>query len=189
MVDLKFDFGLTHSTFISTLTQSTSTSKNTPWSILDLQNLLSIVVDNSSFHFGGFFFWLFCHSREDFDSFVLVTCSRSLHMVNFCVHAPPYCVKHCTNDALFIQEWTYDKESHQCFSEPTNAHLSNSCLSNSDGTQKELGIMLLEFGTQTENRYLITSSGVEKGWSSSCFVKREDWGSACYAGHKTKVNL
>jgi len=34
---------------------------------------------------------------------------------------------------------------------------------NSDGTQKELGIMLLEFGTQTENRYLITSSGVEKG--------------------------
>jgi len=119
VVDLKFDFGLTHSTFISTLTQSTSTSKNTPWSILDLQNLLSIVVDNSSFHFGGFFFWLFCHSREDFDSFVLVTCSRSLHMVNFCVHAPPYCVKHCTNDALFIQEWTYDKESHQCFSEPT----------------------------------------------------------------------
>jgi hypothetical protein len=30
---------------------------------------------------------------------------------------------------------------------------------NSDGTEKELGIMLLEFETQTENKYLITSRG------------------------------
>jgi hypothetical protein len=50
-----------------------------------------------------------------------------------------------------------------------NVFLNQPCSSlkfmpfDSDGTQKELGIMLLEFGTQTENRYLITSSRVEKG--------------------------
>jgi hypothetical protein len=94
VVDLKFDFGLTHSTFISTLTQSTSTSKNTTSSILELQNLLSIVVDSSSFHFGVFFvvvvertlkFFLplslvfLCHS-------VVIVLSMCCFWIHRCVH-------------------------------------------------------------------------------------------------------